>query len=167
MYAPFVFFSIQPYPPVAIAVFFYLEFEWEVPFPHSLVERATLQLLLEAFPSLSTLGEVAPLLPSQAGLFICSSHEGVPLPSTLVNLSTGQPLLQAFSTPMLLGGCRHSCLLWLACLFAVCMGSAPPQLSSGTCHTLAAVTSLPLSKHTGGGGAIPAFSGQLVYLQSR
>jgi hypothetical protein len=31
--------------------------------------------------------------------------------------------------------------------------SAPPLLSGGVCHTSAAVTSLPLSKHTGGGGA--------------
>jgi hypothetical protein len=29
----------------------------------------------------------------------------------------------------------------------------------------AAVTSLPLYRHTGGGGATPAFSGLLVYLQ--
>jgi hypothetical protein len=40
-------------------------------------------------------------------------------------------------------------------LFRVCMGSALPPLSSGACHTLAAVGSLPLSKHTGGGGATP------------
>jgi hypothetical protein len=33
------------------------------------------------------------------------------------------------------------------------------------CHTWAAVTSLPLSKHTGGGGATPVFSDRLVYLQ--
>jgi hypothetical protein len=44
-------------------------------------------------------------------------------------------------------------------------GCAPPPLSGGTCHTLAAVGSLPLSKHIGGGGTTPAFSGQLVYLQ--
>jgi hypothetical protein len=35
---------------------------------------------------------------------------------------------------------------------------APSLLSSGACHTLAAVGSLPVSKHTGGGGATPAFS---------
>jgi hypothetical protein len=175
MHAPFVFSSIQPYPPVAIAVFFYyLEFVWggappplsggachmlatvarlplskhtggggatpafsgrlvclftvcmkeylsptqwsfphnshcyklsllqgcwagaatpaspaglfiyslcgEVPLRHFPVQHATLQPLLEAFPSPSTLGEVVPLPPSLAGLFIYSLHEGVPLP---------------------------------------------------------------------------------------
>jgi hypothetical protein len=34
-----------------------------------------------------------------------------------------------------------------------------------TCHTLSAIGSLPLSSPTGGGGATPAFSGWLVYLQ--
>jgi hypothetical protein len=72
MHAPFVFSSIQPYPSVAIAVFFYLEFAWE---------------------------------------------------------------------------------------------GAPPLLSGGACHILAAVGCLSLSKHTGGGGATPAFNDRLVYLQ--
>jgi hypothetical protein len=49
-------------------------------------------------------------------------------------------------------------------LFRVRMGSAPP-VSGCACHTLATVTNLVLSKHTGGGGATPAFSGCLVYLQ--
>jgi hypothetical protein len=40
-----------------------------------------------------------------------------------------------------------------------------PPLSGGACHTLAAVGHLPFSKHTGGGGATPAFSSQLIYLQ--
>jgi hypothetical protein len=43
--------------------------------------------------------------------------------------------------------------------------SALPPLSGGVCHTLAAVTSLPLSKYTGRGGVTPAFSGRLVYSQ--
>jgi hypothetical protein len=36
-------------------------------------------------------------------------------------------------------------------------------LSCGACHTLAAVGRLPLSKHTGGGGTTPTFSGRLIY----
>jgi hypothetical protein len=44
-------------------------------------------------------------------------------------------------------------------------GCAPSPLSSGSCHTLAAVGRLLLSKHTGGGGATPAFSSWPVYLQ--
>jgi hypothetical protein len=44
-------------------------------------------------------------------------------------------------------------------------GSAPFPLSGGACHTLATVGRLPLSKHTGGGGATPTFSNRLVYLQ--
>jgi hypothetical protein len=44
-------------------------------------------------------------------------------------------------------------------------GDAPPPLSGGVCHPLAAVGCLLLSKHTGGGGTTAAFSGQLVYLQ--
>jgi hypothetical protein len=46
-------------------------------------------------------------------------------------------------------------------------GGAPPSLSSGACHTLATVTSLPLSKHSRGGGTTPAFPCQLGYLQFR
>jgi hypothetical protein len=42
-----------------------------------------------------------------------------------------------------------SCLLRPACLFTVCMGSAPPPPSSGACHTLATGTSFPLSKVAG------------------
>jgi hypothetical protein len=44
-------------------------------------------------------------------------------------------------------------------------GGALPPVFGGACHTLAVVGHLPLSKHTGGGGATPAFSCQLVYLQ--
>jgi hypothetical protein len=50
-------------------------------------------------------------------------------------------------------------------LFRLRMGSTPPPLSHGACHTLAAVASLPLSKHTGGGGTTATYSGQHVYLQ--
>jgi hypothetical protein len=40
-------------------------------------------------------------------------------------------------------------------------GHVPPPLSGGACHTLAIVGHLLLSKHTGGGGATPTFSGLL------
>jgi hypothetical protein len=45
-------------------------------------------------------------------------------------------------------------------------GSAPPPLSSGACHTLAAVGRLPLSKHTGGGGTAPASPASLFIYSS-
>jgi hypothetical protein len=44
-------------------------------------------------------------------------------------------------------------------------GGAPSPHSSAACHTLATVGCLLLSKHTGGGGTTPAFSGWLIYLQ--
>jgi hypothetical protein len=50
-------------------------------------------------------------------------------------------------------------------LFTVHVGGDLPPLSSEANHTLVTVTSLPLSKHTEGGGSTPAFSRQLVYLQ--
>jgi hypothetical protein len=59
----------------------------------------------------------------------------------------------------------HYFLLWLACLFTVRVGSAPPLNSNGAFHTKATVPSLPLSKHTGRHGTTSAFSGRLVYLQ--
>jgi hypothetical protein len=46
-------------------------------------------------------------------------HEEWPSPP-LVALSTQQQL-QAFPSSRLLGGCCCSCLLWLACLFTVCL----------------------------------------------
>jgi hypothetical protein len=61
-----------------------------------------------------------------------------------------------------------TCLLQLQSFFfnlEFAWGSAPFPLSSGVCHTLATIGSLPLSKHTGGGGNPLAFSGWLVYLQ--
>jgi hypothetical protein len=44
-----------------------------------------------------------------------------------------------------------------------CMRSGPPPLQCAF-HTSAAVISLPISKHTGGDGTTPAFSGLLIYL---
>jgi hypothetical protein len=49
----------------------------------------------------------------------------VPLPPSPVEFSTWQPLLQTLPTPRLLGGGRHSCLLWPACLFTVHVREGP------------------------------------------
>jgi hypothetical protein len=81
IHVPFVFSSIQPYPPFAIAVLFLnLQFVWGVTLPHSPVELSIdCRLpLLQVFPSPSTLGEVAPHLSSPAHLFIYSLPEGLP-----------------------------------------------------------------------------------------
>jgi hypothetical protein len=61
-----------------------------------------------------------------------------------------------------------TCLLQLQSFFfffTVHMGSGPPLLSGGACHLRATIGILAFSKHTGAGGATPAFSGPLVYLQ--
>jgi hypothetical protein len=74
---------------------------------------------------------------------------------------------------VLLDACPFSYLQYTAlptcCKFSLIFlefmwGDATPPLSCGACHTLATVTSLPLSKHTGGGSATPTCSSQLVYL---
>jgi hypothetical protein len=69
------------------------------------------------------------LLPS---LFICSSCGKCPFPT-----SSGAFLRTAtvtsFPAPTLLGGVRHSCLLWTACLFKVPLGIALPPLQ-GSVH---------------------------------
>jgi hypothetical protein len=50
MLAPFVFSSIQPYPPVAIAVLFYLKFVWgSAPPPLSGAQGTTPSLLVSFF----------------------------------------------------------------------------------------------------------------------
>jgi hypothetical protein len=60
-------------------------------------------------------------------------------------------------------------LLQLQSFFFNCLefawGYAPPSLCSGAGYALAAFTSLPFSKRTGGGAATPTFSCWLVYLQ--
>jgi hypothetical protein len=141
-HVPFVFSSLHPYLPVAIAVLFYLNSYGEVLPLHSSVESATLEPLLDAFSSSSTLGEVAPLLPSPAGSSSSSCllqfivHMGE-CPPPLVELSTWQPLLQVFPAPRFLGRGHHSCLLWLVCLFTVCMRECPsPTLWSSGHPTL-------------------------------
>jgi hypothetical protein len=166
MHAPFVFSSIQPYPPVVMLSFFnlgftrgvappllssgachtlaaigilplfkhtrgggstpafsgrlvYLLLEWRrAPLPPP-VECATLQLLLQTFPSPSTLGELAPHPPSLAGLFIYSSCEGVPLPHSLELREPRPPCYVSFFFPA-------ACLLFslLFSLFSLCGGQS-------------------------------------------
>jgi hypothetical protein len=72
--------------------------------------------LLQAFPFPSTLGEVA--LHTFSGLLYLQFTSDVTLP--LIQLSFPHTAtFTSFPTPRLLGGCRHSCLLQLACLFTV------------------------------------------------
>jgi hypothetical protein len=74
---------MQPYPPVTIAVCFFLLFRVHMgcaPPPLSSAACHT-SLLLQAFPSPSTLGEVAPHLPTLAGMFIYSSRGKYPSPT--------------------------------------------------------------------------------------
>jgi hypothetical protein len=72
---------------------------------------------LQAFPFLSTMGEVALHLLSQAGVFIYSSHSKWTFPPP-VEFSSHRHFFK-LSCSWLLGGCRHSCLPW---------GIAPPAL---------------------------------------
>jgi hypothetical protein len=60
--------------------------------------------------------------------FIYSLHGEVPLPTSsgVFHMTT---TVTSFPTPRLLGRGRHSCLLWLACLFTVPCGTAPLPLS--------------------------------------
>jgi hypothetical protein len=83
--------------------------------PHSQVECATLQLLLQAFPSPSTLGEVVPHQPP-AGLFIYSSIRECSSP-TLHPL----PLLGVF---FFLAACLLFCFFYS--LFSPVWGSVYP-----------------------------------------
>jgi hypothetical protein len=54
---PFFFSNIQPYPPLAITVLFYLELSWgSAPLPSSLVELSTWQPLLQGFSAPRSLG---------------------------------------------------------------------------------------------------------------
>jgi hypothetical protein len=73
------------------------------------------------------------------------------------------PLLQNFPL-LLLGRCRHSCLLQPSCLFTVPVGSAPSLLSSGVFLTLPLLQDF-LLQDCWAGAATPAFSDRLVYLQ--
>jgi hypothetical protein len=117
-HAPFVFSSIQSYSPVAIAVFFYLEFTWGgTPLPVS-----------SGAPHFSHCWKPSPL----------KAHCG------------------GCTTPAFSGQLVYLQFMW---------GSTPLPLSGGAFHMTTTVTSLPLSKHTAGGGATPTFSSWLVYLE--
>jgi hypothetical protein len=94
MHTPFVFSSIQPYPPVALAVFFYLEFAWGCALTHSLVELPHFSCHWKPSPQHTGGGGATPTF--SGWLFIYSLLGGVSLPPIPVELSTGQLLLQAF-----------------------------------------------------------------------
>jgi hypothetical protein len=51
-------------------------------------------------------------------------------------------------------------------VFEFTWGGSPPQLSSGACHILAAVTSLPLSNYTGEVASHPPFLASLFIYSS-
>jgi hypothetical protein len=130
MHAPFVFSSIQPYSPVAIAVLFYLESEWGGAPPllssgacHTLAAVGCLLFSKHT-------GEVVPLLPSQASLFIYSSGRG----ASLLPLSRGAFLKTATVTSFpcsKVAGRVPPLLPSLAGLFIYSSGrgSAPPPVS--------------------------------------
>jgi hypothetical protein len=104
-HAPFVFSSIQPYLLIAIAVLFYLEFTWEVPLPHSLVKRATRQLLLQAF-----------LFPWLLG---CCHHSFLLRPACLFTVhlrGCSSPTLQSSGSPTLFAMCLF---FFFSCLFII------------------------------------------------
>jgi hypothetical protein len=72
---------------------------------------------------------VALHLPSLAGVFIYSSYGKCPFPC----LQWGFPhtaTITSFPTPRLLGGCRHSCLLWPAYSVTVPWGIPLPSSSA-------------------------------------
>jgi hypothetical protein len=78
-HVPFVFSSIQPYPPFAISVISLIySSHGEVPLPPSPVELSSGQLLLQAFPSPRLLG--CPATAAFSGGLIYNLHEGLPLP---------------------------------------------------------------------------------------
>jgi hypothetical protein len=135
--------------------FFYLGFAWGVPLPYSTVEHAPVQPLLQAFPSPSTLGKVAPHPLSPSGLFICSG--GMPLPHS--------PELRAPSPLCYVSFLFFSCLLIIQvfCLF-VCLftffpgrGSVCPggyaDLSPEVPHAACLCTWWPTSR-VGAGGCV-------------
>jgi hypothetical protein len=64
----------------------------------------------------------------------------------------------------LLGRCHHYCLLWLACLFTVHMGSCPSPFSCGVFLTLSLLQAF-LLQGCWAGAATPTFSIWLVCLQ--
>jgi hypothetical protein len=134
-----------------------------VPLHHSLVECASHQSLLEAFPCPSMLWGVALHPPSPAGFFIYISLGEVPLPYSPAERASPQLLLEAFPNPRVV--MTH--LPSLAGLFIYSLlGEVllPHSLTGGPCCLSASVGSLPLYKHAEGGYVTPTFSGRLVYL---
>jgi hypothetical protein len=163
MHGPFVFSCILRYPSAAIAVLFYLQFVWGcAPPPLSHGPCYTLATI-GSLPSPSMLGEVAPLLPSLARVFIYSSGGTVLLSPSPVELSSQQPLLQALPTPRLLGRGHHTLLLQLACLFTVCMRECTPHSPElrAPCPLLLPVSFFfqMLVYYSGFGGFFPFFLG--------
>jgi hypothetical protein len=74
---------------------------------------------------------IQPYPPFAIATFFCVRSGPPPAP---VALSTRQPQLQAFPSPRLLGGCHHACLLWLACLFTVCLRDCTSPTLRGSGH---------------------------------
>jgi hypothetical protein len=105
--------------------------------------------------------------PAAAGFIYCRSQEWAlhsPSPAGFVYLE-----FSWIHAPFVFSSIQHYPPVAIAVcfffLFRVCVGSASPPLYCGACPSSAAVTSLPLSKHTGEGGTTPTFSIWLVYLQ--
>jgi hypothetical protein len=106
--APSVFSSIEPYLPVAIAVFFYyLEYLWGGAAPP--LSSGTCHTLATAtsFPLSKFAGQVPPLLPSLASLYIYSSSGECPSPTLW---SSGIPTL--FVTCLFFSFFSAACLLF-------------------------------------------------------
>jgi hypothetical protein len=106
IHAPFVFSSVQPDLPFAVAVFFffYLDFMWGCA-PHPVSSGACLTLATVGSLSPSKhIGGVALLLPSLASLFIYSSMKACLFPTLW---SSGCPTLFA------------TCLFFSSCLYII------------------------------------------------
>jgi hypothetical protein len=97
-----------------------------------------IRVLLDARPFCFLQYTALPALCNYRLFFYLHFAWGVPLAPSLVELSSQQLQLQAFPSPGLLGGVRHSCLLWPACLFTVRLRDCPfPTLRSwGTLPSL-------------------------------
>jgi hypothetical protein len=131
MHAHFVFSSIQFYPPVAIAVLFYLQFTWgSAPFP----------LSDGACHSSAAVGRLTPLQ-AHWGMWC---HTCLLWPACLFTVHVGgcpSPLRWSFLTTAAVTSSPHSkvsgrgppFLPSLACLFTVCLREypSPPLWSSG------------------------------------
>jgi hypothetical protein len=99
-----------------------------------------------------------------AGFISCRSQEWA-LHSPNPSLWLFRVLLDTCPFCFLLYTALQTCCNCSLFLFRVFVEKWPSPFSSGACETLATVTRLLLSKHTGGGGATPTFSSHLFYLQ--